>query len=360
MPNQGDYCMKITIRILLLLACGASTYTAQEKTITEGMTPAYAVAVNPLTHHDVTAAATVLRKDIRTQKMLGVVSSYLCYGLTATVLYSVLMERLRWAERTQEAHQLVAHYQQQFPQAAMPALPQQPAVQQPAAAVGWGTYLGDQATALGWNVITLPRAVGVSFFNALPMITAGLIFNAIQQYFARFMQGADYPWFMHNYTNFDELYLELLKRAAILDHESALLRMAKVGFLHTEPTRFSQLASEELAGYLKTVAVNNDHTTVAHAIAIEEMNIILRQMQLQYAYLLAFCQLQPIDSCYRTLMQQHGRRLIATFNELLRGVAYPDGQGLLHTVMMSINKQQEVTRSLMITTFPQEINRIRA
>lgn len=346
-------------------------------TLLQGSTPTslprtaspYMLQVNPLIQRDILHAKVVLRQAIRKQHILNVAAQCFGYGASATMLYMLVMsyiesnqlatqlqqERANLLEAqvgilTREVGRLQQHVQ-------MPGAPITAALGQPVQQSAQGfSLLPSLATlrSFGSSVIRFPLTLGSHLVHSFPLLFASFAFNTVQQYVAQFAAAPDREWFVRHYTAFDEIYLSLLTKSAILDWESPLLREAKIGRLEDNPRYYSSLTAAELARYLKTIALESDHTVAAHEVTTIELNFLLHALQRQYAYCIAFCQLQQVDAVRKKLIQHHARTLMDSFNAWIPRLLQATSRGLLQEVMLGINKQQQVVRALMIATFPNE------
>lgn len=336
------------------------------------MTSTYPLAVTPLSTKDIALAKTSLRKAIKKQLMLGRISRALGGSIGVFVAFTLIGQLKKTVDsRTssipgdQQALSGNASTESANSQNSLPSSHKRNSKEGMHSRVIVRGYIDDpyrgEMLKQGSHEITwLPFKIGKALYESLPMLMAAYLFTATQQYLAQFTRLPEYQWFTAKYTSFDELYLRILMQAAILDWESSLLKDVKIGHLQNIPKSYSALSAEEITIFLKTTAVNNDHTIRSHEAAAAELTMLLQQLRLQYAHVIAFCGLKKNDATRNQLIYHYGVVLQESFNSLLTRIAYPSSQGLLYEIMLGINNQQQTLRSLMIATFPYEIERIGA
>lgn len=331
------------------------------------MTSTYPLAVTPLSSKDIALAKTSLRKAIKKQLMLGRISRALGGSIGVFVAFTLIGQlkktvdsRTSSIQGEQNASTESANSQDSLPSSHQRNSKEVMHSRVIVRGFSDDPYVGEMLKQGSHEITWLPFKIGKALYESLPMLMAAYLFTATQQYLAQFTRLPEYQWFTAKYTSFDELYLRILMQAAILDWESSLLKDVKIGHLQNIPKSYSELSAEELTVFLKTAAVNNDHTIRSHEAAAAELTMLLQQLRLQYAHVIAFCGLKKNDATRNQLIYHYGVVLQESFNSLLTRMAYPSSPGLLYEIMLGINNQQQTLRSLMIATFPYEIERIGA
>ena len=200
-------------------------------------------------------------------------------------------------------------------------------------------------------MLRAPISVGQMFLQQIPLLVAGICSNVALNKLQQFTEDPGLNWFMNRYIDTDRLWLQIFETAVTIDCDSPLLENASLGHLQNRPEGLSGFSADALMGYLKTVSFTAD--VAERELSGRVLSDLVSRLRAQYALLIAFCQLQPMDAASAARVNHQAIILMNSFNGMAQIINNLHEKDLLQSLVVAVNKIQYSERSMIYDAFPQ-------
>lgn len=305
--------------------------------------------VQPLNDLSVYTAQLMLRKAVKKQEFVGTISKVATAGSMVLMFYMLSSDFFQ-ANR-QNKQQLL-----KSTEAVIQVLNQKVAglnltmedfadiPSTPAVHYGW------QSGALT-TILRAPVSIGHMFLQQIPLLITGICSNAALNKLQQFTEEPGLQWFMNRYIDTDRLWLQIFETAVTIDFDSPLLENATLGHLQNRPEGLSGFSADALMSYLKTVSFTAD--IAERELSRQVLTDLVSRLRAQYALLIAFCQLQPMDAASTARVNHQAIILMNSFNGMVQIINNLHEKDLLQSLVVAVNKIQYSERSMIYDAFPQ-------
>lgn len=301
--------------------------------------------VQPLNDLSIYTAQLMLRKAIKKQELVGSISQVATFGSMLLMVYAGSNVFRSYQEQKQEYLQSAKNF--------IEYINSRVTLNPPLSVEQFLNAPQPIAPSRGWisGAISGITYIPLMFLQQMPLFLASMCANAALNKLEQFKETPSLNWFMNRYIDTDRLWLQIFETAVTIDCDSALLENASLGHLQNRPEGMSGFSADALMGYLKTVSFTAD--IAQRDLSRQILNDLVSRLRAQYALLIAFCQLQPMDATSSARVNHQAIILMNSFNGMAQIINNLHEKDLLQSLVIAVNKIQYSERSMIYDAFPQ-------